>query len=324
MVRLFNIAIVFTLLLLVGCSSTPSKAVGENVSIAFKAYEADNIDGALTILHEIPVENDFDNAYVQRFIGVMYAVKGDNNKAIDALKIAIEAGVLKRTAQGESLKLLADLQFKNKVYKDAIVTYQKWMDTTGKEDAATFVKIASAYTELQQQYKVIASANKAIKAYGNKQIISPYILKINAFFYNKNYIRALEVAEVALQIFPDNKKLRSLSNNLIKLAVKGYSKPVYKNGKLVSRNSTLMVRMVPKYPRNAVKQLIEGWVQLSFDINKAGKPINIKVIKAQPQQIFDMSAIKAVSKWKYSPKIENGMPIVQKGLSTQLDYKLSK
>ena len=324
MVRLFNITIVFTLLLLVGCSSKPSKTVAENVSVALKSYKADNIDGALTILHETPVVNVFDNAYIQRLMGVMYAAKGDNNQAIDALKIATEAGVLKKTAQGESLKLLADLLLQAKAYKDAIVTYQKWMDTTGEEDAATFVKIATAYTELQQQYKAIASANKAIKAYGNKQVISPYILKINALYNNKSYMRAQEVAEVALQLFPDNKKLRNLSNNLIKLAVKGYSKPVYKNGKLVSRNSTLMVRMEPKYPRNAVKQKIEGWVQLSFYIDKEGTPVNIKVIKSQPQQIFDNSAIKALSKWKYRPKIENGIPIVEKGLSVQLDYELNK
>jgi len=318
-VRVLNIAIVFTLLLLVGCSSKPSKTVAESVSVALKSYKADNIDGALTILHETPVENVFDNAYVQRFIGIMYAAKGDYSKAIEALEIATETGVLKRKAQGESLKLLADLQLKTKAHKEAIVTYKKWMDTTGEEDAATFVKIASAYTELQQHYKVITSANQAIKAYGDKQVPSPYILKINAYYELNQYKGVFEVVKTALKFFPENKHFNNISAKFIRLPVKKNSNTYPDN-----RYSTPMVRIEPKYPRNAVKKQIEGWVQLSFDIDKEGKPTNINVIKSQPKKIFVNSAIKALSKWRYRPKIVNEIPIVQKGLSVQLDYELNK
>ena len=315
MVRLLNIALVFALLLLVGCSSKPSETVSEKVSIAFKAYKADNIDGALTILHNIPVMNDFDKAYVQRFIGVMYATKGDNNKAIDALKIATETGVLKKAAQGESLNLLADLQYKTKAYKDAIVTYQQWMDITGKEDAATFVKIGAAYTELNQQSKVITSANQAIKAYGDKQLPDPYILKINAHFELNQYKGVFEVVKTALKLFPENKHFNNIAAQFTRLPVKPNSNV---------NHSTPIVRIEPQYPRHAVKRRIEGWVQLSFDVDKAGKPTNIKVVKAQPRQVFDKSAIKALSRWIYHPKMKNGVPIIRKGLSVQLDYNFSK
>lgn len=291
----------------------------DQISVALNNYKADNIDEALTILHDIPVENDVDKAYVQRFIGVMYATKGDNNKAIDALKIATETGVLKKKAQSESLKLLADLQYKTKAYKDAIVTYQKWMDITGKEDAATLVKISSAYTALQQQYKVITSANQAIKAYGDKQLPAPYILKINAYYELNQYKGVFEVVQTALKLFPENKHFNNIAAKFIRLPVKPNS-----SANQAKRYATPIVRIEPKYPRNAVKQRIEGWVQLSFDIDKAGKPTNIKVVKAQPQQVFDKSAIKALSKWTYQPKIENGVPTVRKGLSVQLDYSLRK
>lgn len=78
----------------------------------------------------------------------------------------------------------------------------------------------------------------------------------------------------------------------------------------------------PTYPIDAARNRIEGYVRMSFDISESGEPVNIKVIKSVPEQVFDKAAIKALSKWKYAPKVVNGVAVIQKGLKVQLDFKL--
>ncbi|NRB23287.1 energy transducer TonB [Shewanella sp.] len=63
-----------------------------------------------------------------------------------------------------------------------------------------------------------------------------------------------------------------------------------------------------------------GYVQLQYDVDSKGKTENIQVIKSQPEGIFDDAAVRALSKWKYNPKIADGKPVKQLGLKVQLDF----
>lgn len=63
-----------------------------------------------------------------------------------------------------------------------------------------------------------------------------------------------------------------------------------------------------------------GYVQLKFDVDTTGNTENIQVIESQPEGVFDEAAVRALSKWKYNPKITNGKPVKQLGLKVQLDF----
>lgn len=180
-------------------------SVGKKIGKAFDSYSADDIDGALVILLDIEAKKDYDKAYVARFIAVMYATKGDEKKAIDYLVKATAPDILNEGDQGEALKLLADLQMQTKEYKEALKNYHAWMDFTGKSDGNTWVKIGQAYSELKQLDKVIAPADKAIAAFGDKQNQNPYVLKIQSYYERKKYPEAIDVLETVLQVFPENK-----------------------------------------------------------------------------------------------------------------------
>ncbi|MCB0379045.1 MAG: energy transducer TonB [Bdellovibrionales bacterium] len=85
---------------------------------------------------------------------------------------------------------------------------------------------------------------------------------------------------------------------------------------------TPIVRIEPQYPRKAAMQGIQGWVVLSFDITASGTVDNVQVLDAQPKRIFDMEAKRALLKWKYKPKMEDGKPVAQPGEKVRLDFKL--
>ena len=93
-------------------------------------------------------------------------------------------------------------------------------------------------------------------------------------------------------------------------------------GMAMGSEVTPLIRIEPQYPRKAAMQGIEGWVILQFNLTPAGSVSDVQVLSARPPRIFDREAIKALRKWKYRPKMENGKPVEQKGMKVQLNFKL--
>ncbi len=188
-------------------------SVGKKIQKAFELYSGDekkgvesDIDGALVVLLDINAKKDYDKAYVARFIAVMYATKGNNEKeAIKYLKAAVGPDILNEGDHGEALKLLGDLQMQTKDFKGALTNYYAWMDFTGKNDGNTWVKIAQANYELKQLDKMIVPADKAIAAFGDKPNQNPYVLKLTSYYERKKYKEAIKVLETVILIFPENK-----------------------------------------------------------------------------------------------------------------------
>jgi len=87
-------------------------------------------------------------------------------------------------------------------------------------------------------------------------------------------------------------------------------------------DATPVVRIEPKYPVQAARDGKEGWVKLSFTINEIGGVEDVTVMDADPKRIFDKEAKRALRKWKYRPKVVDGKPERQPGLTVQLDFKM--
>lgn len=76
------------------------------------------------------------------------------------------------------------------------------------------------------------------------------------------------------------------------------------------------VKTVPaEYPFIASKRNITGWVEVRFTVTKDGKTENIEVLQADPAEVFDGSAIKAVEQWTFEPRQYRGQPIDQRAVA---------
>ena len=84
-----------------------------------------------------------------------------------------------------------------------------------------------------------------------------------------------------------------------------------------------IVRVTPQYPLRASERGIEGWVEVEFTISKLGTVKDPRVINSHPSSIFDRAALKAIRKWKYNPKIEDGEPVERPGIKVRLKFDLS-
>ena len=84
-----------------------------------------------------------------------------------------------------------------------------------------------------------------------------------------------------------------------------------------------IVRVEPQYPLRASERGIEGWVTVEFTISKLGTVKDPRVLKSYPSSIFDRASLKAIRKWKYNPKIEDGEPVERPGVKVRLKFGLS-
>jgi protein TonB len=85
-----------------------------------------------------------------------------------------------------------------------------------------------------------------------------------------------------------------------------------------------LVRIPPDYPPRAVSRGIEGWVKIQFNISSIGTVKDAKVIAADPPGMFDDAALKSISRWRYNPKVEGGVPVERVGVQTVIRFELQK
>jgi periplasmic protein TonB len=81
-------------------------------------------------------------------------------------------------------------------------------------------------------------------------------------------------------------------------------------------------RIPPQYPRDAARSGVTGWVQLEVLVNADGSVRSAKVLDAKPRGIFEASAVQAVMRWKFKPKIQDGKPIEQRG-AQKIEFNLN-
>ncbi len=84
---------------------------------------------------------------------------------------------------------------------------------------------------------------------------------------------------------------------------------------------TVLVRIPPVYPLRARRLGIEGWVKVSFFVNKSGKVENIRILEADPENVFDSSVRQCVSRWRFKPGTIDGTPVTARMITT-IKFKL--
>ncbi|MDB5985875.1 MAG: energy transducer TonB [Nevskia sp.] len=85
-----------------------------------------------------------------------------------------------------------------------------------------------------------------------------------------------------------------------------------------------IVKVAPLYPESAASRGIEGYVLLEFTVTETGATADPVVIESQPTGTFDEAAKKAVLKFKYKPRIENGKPMRVEHVRHVITFKLDK
>ena len=77
----------------------------------------------------------------------------------------------------------------------------------------------------------------------------------------------------------------------------------------------------PMYPREAALSGTEGWVKVEFTITEDGTVKDAQVIESDPPRIFNREAIRAILKWKFKPRVVDGVAVERKATQV-IDFSL--
>ncbi len=77
-----------------------------------------------------------------------------------------------------------------------------------------------------------------------------------------------------------------------------------------------IVRINPQYPRDALMAGTEGFVEIEFTIMENGTVANAEVIRSEPRRIFNRAALRAIYRWKFKPRIIDGVPVQRRARQT--------
>ncbi|WP_421857784.1 energy transducer TonB [Oceanicaulis sp.] len=89
------------------------------------------------------------------------------------------------------------------------------------------------------------------------------------------------------------------------------------------RDAQPMVRIPPQFPPRAQERGISGNCVMRFDVTPDGTPTNIEALSCT-SSLFERSSIRAVERWRYEPRIENGNAVWRRGVQTTIDYQMAE
>jgi TonB family protein len=72
----------------------------------------------------------------------------------------------------------------------------------------------------------------------------------------------------------------------------------------------------PVYPPAALRDHVEGWVELIFTVTETGAVRDIEVVDSEPRGVFESAASKALSAWRFRPRLANGQPVAHRSTVT--------
>jgi len=84
-----------------------------------------------------------------------------------------------------------------------------------------------------------------------------------------------------------------------------------------------IVRVAPVYPARALSRGIEGYVDMSFTVTTAGT-VKDPIVMFSTSSLFDRAATRAVLKFKYKPRVVDGVPVDVAGVKTRISFQIEE
>lgn len=104
------------------------------------------------------------------------------------------------------------------------------------------------------------------------------------------------------------------------------SNPIQTSGASIplSRHMVPLVRVTAQYPTRALTRGIEGFVELSFTVNTQGRVVEPVVLYAEPEGFFERAALNSISKWQYSPAMDNGEAVAVRDVRQRIVFEIAE
>lgn len=84
-----------------------------------------------------------------------------------------------------------------------------------------------------------------------------------------------------------------------------------------------IVRVAPVYPARALSRGLEGYVDMSFTVTTTGT-VRDPIVLFSTSSLFERAATRAVMKFKYKPRVVDGIPVDVSGVKTRISFQIEE
>ena len=63
-------------------------------------------------------------------------------------------------------------------------------------------------------------------------------------------------------------------------------------------------------------------MRVQFSVTSIGTVRDAVVVDSEPDVVFDQAALKAIARWRYNPRVENGEAVERVGLQTLIRFTI--
>jgi len=85
-----------------------------------------------------------------------------------------------------------------------------------------------------------------------------------------------------------------------------------------------IVKVAPIYPRRAQSRGITGYCIVEYTVTASGAIRDPKAVDCQPSGVFESASLKASLKFKYKPRVVDGVAIEVGGVQNKFTYELEQ
>lgn len=78
----------------------------------------------------------------------------------------------------------------------------------------------------------------------------------------------------------------------------------------------------PQYPPRGLQRGVEGYVVVEFTVTAIGEVADLRIAEAEPDRLFDKSAIEAASQFRFEPATQDGEAVAVQGVRYRFTYQL--
>ena len=84
-----------------------------------------------------------------------------------------------------------------------------------------------------------------------------------------------------------------------------------------------IVRVAPVYPARALSRGLEGYVDMAFTVTTTGT-VRDPLVVFSTSSLFERAAIRAVLKFKYKPRVVDGIPVDVPDVKTRITFRIEE
>ena len=84
-----------------------------------------------------------------------------------------------------------------------------------------------------------------------------------------------------------------------------------------------IVKVAPVYPSRALSRGLEGFVIVEFTVTQTGSVKDVFVVEST-SSLFERAAVEAASKFKYKPRVIDGVPVEVPGVRNKITFEITQ